>query len=61
MNPMQKSYLKALNAKFAVKVISLDGKPTPNHIINSIAKTLPNKYKTFFDKEEGIIYIGKGI
>ena len=61
MNSMQKSYLNALNPKFAVKVISLDGRPVPIKIIQDISKTLPTKYKTYFDEEEKVIYIGKEV
>jgi len=61
MNSIQKSYLAALDPKFAVKVIPLDGRPVPIKIIQDINKTLPTKYKTYFDEEEKVIYIGKGI
>ena len=61
MNSMKRAYLATLDPKFAVKVISLDGRPVPINIIQDINKTLSAKYKTYFDEEEKVIYIGKGI
>ena len=61
MNSMKKSYLTALDPKFAIKVISLDGRPVPGHIIKNIDKSIQDKYNKYFDREEGIVYIGKGI
>lgn len=61
MSSIQDSYLKALNPTVSVKVTELNGKKIPEQIIKDIYATLTYKYRTFLDKENGVIYVGKKV
>lgn len=61
MNSMQDLYLKSLNPHIAVKIEGLTGGKYVEDVIKNIHSTISYKYKTFLDKENGVIYVGKRI
>lgn len=61
MSSLQDSYLKSLNPTVSVSIANLDGKKLPEQIIKDIHAMLTYKYRTFLDKERGVIYVGKKV
>ena len=62
MNSMQEAYLKTLKPTTAIKISKLTlGKKSTDEITKEVHSTLSYKYKTFLDKENGVIYVGKRI
>lgn len=61
MNAMIETFLKSLDPISTIKITNIDKGTVPIGLLTETHKYLSTKYKTYLDKEAGVIYIGKRI
>jgi len=61
MNAMIEAFLKSLDPISTIKITNIDKGTVPIGLLTETHKYLSTKYKTYLDKEAGVIYIGKRI
>jgi len=61
MNSMIEAFLKSLDPISTIKVTNIGNSTVPIGLLTKTHKYLSTKYKTYLDKEAGVIYIGKRI
>ena len=61
MDSIQEAILKSLNPTSVIKVTDIDTGKVPDRLIEDVYQSVARKYKTSFDKRNGVIYVGKRV
>ena len=59
MPSIRDAYLHSFDPEISIKVSSVNDKPIPKKLIDTLHNAVKHKHSTFLDVENNTIYIGK--